>query len=341
MRLVDFQYELPTELIAQKPLARRRDSRLLYLPDTGELQDRQFSSVRELLVPGDLLVVNDTRVIAARMFGAKESGGAIEVMVERVEGTHQLVAQIRCSRSPRPGSRVTIDGGFGAQIIDREEGFFRLCFDQPVEQVIEQAGSLPLPPYIERQPQAEDQERYQTVYAERSGAVAAPTAGLHFDQRLLDELAGAGINTAKVTLHVGAGTFQPVRAEDLDQHVMHREWLSVSPEVVQQVDQTQAAGGRVVAVGTTSVRALESAALGGRLKPFEGETTLFITRPEQFRVVDCLITNFHLPESTLLMLVCAFGGYSQVMAAYRHAVEQRYRFFSYGDAMFLHRRVAP
>jgi S-adenosylmethionine:tRNA ribosyltransferase-isomerase len=340
MRRTDFSYLLPTELIAQYPLPERSGSRLLCVDGiSGALVDRRFRQLPELLRAGDLLVFNDTRVIAARLLGVKESGGRVEVLIERVLGAHCVLAQVRASKSPKRGGRLLLEGRMEAEVVGRREELYelRFCDPRPVPEVLEEVGRVPLPPYIARAAEATDAQRYQTVYAARPGAVAAPTAGLHFDRPLLERLAAAGVESTYVTLHVGAGTFQPVRAERLEEHVMHGEHVEVGTGVCEQVRAARARGGRVVAVGTTAVRSLESAAQGGELAPFRGETRLFIHPGYRFRCVDALITNFHLPESTLLMLVCAFGGYGSVMAAYRHAVEQRYRFFSYGDAMFITR----
>lgn len=341
MRRTDFSFDLPPELIAQHPLAERTASRLLVLHD-GQVSDRLFTDLVEFLQPDDLLVMNNTRVIPGRLFGQKATGGKVEVLVERVVDAHQVLAHVRASKSPKPGSELHLEGGIQAEVTGREGDLFCLLFagEQPVVELLEGHGHMPLPPYIERSDAAADRERYQTVFAERQGAVAAPTAGLHFDQAMLDALAEKGVDSTFVTLHVGAGTFQPVRVDNIDEHHMHKEYIEVSAETVAAVKQTQARGGRVVAVGTTSVRALESAAQQGELKPFTGDTDIFITPGYRFKVVDLLITNFHLPESTLLMLVCAFAGYDEVMAAYRHAVKQDYRFFSYGDAMLLSRREA-
>ncbi len=341
MKRADFQYHLPPELIAQQPLDRRRDSRLLCLSDTGQITDQQFADLPNWLRSGDLLVINNTRVIQARLFGSKATGGKLEVMIERLLGQSRATAQIRCSRSPKVGSTINLDDGFQAQVVAREDDLFELDFSAPLNQLLTQIGHLPLPPYIERDADGFDAERYQTVYGSIEGAVAAPTAGLHFDDELLSEIKQLGVEHAEVTLHVGAGTFQPVRVEQLSEHKMHSEWLSVSQRVVDQVKATREAGGRVIAVGTTSVRALESASQSGSLQPYEGNTKLFITPGYQFRSVDGLITNFHLPESTLLMLVSAFSGYEQMKSAYQHAIAQRYRFFSYGDAMLLLRNDRP
>lgn len=344
MRRTDFHFDLPEELIAQHPAAERSASRLLCLDgDSGELADRRFRDLPQLLRAGDLLVFNDTRVIPARLFGRKETGGRVEVLVERMLDERRVLAHVRASKSPRPGSRLTLEGGITAEMLGRQGELFELALrgeaGESALDLLEAHGHMPLPPYIARADANDDRERYQTVYADKRGAVAAPTAGLHFDQPMLDRLAAQGIESAFVTLHVGAGTFQPVRVDDIREHRMHAEYIEVGEAVEAAVARTRARGGRVVAVGTTSVRSLESAARagGGELRPFSGDTDIFITPGYEFCVVDALLTNFHLPESTLLMLVSAFSGYENVMAAYRHAVAERYRFFSYGDAMFLTR----
>ncbi len=337
----DFHYDLPESLIAQQPPSRRGESRLLILPAEGEARDGRFAEFPTLLREGDLVVFNDTRVIPARLLGHKrETGGRVEVLVERVVDEHHVLAHLRASKSPPVGTRLWLEEALEVEVTGREGDLFRLRFDpaRTVLDWLEAVGHVPLPPYIRHPDTEQDRERYQTVYARRPGAVAAPTAGLHFDGAMLDRLAARGVGTARVTLHVGAGTFQPVRTERIDEHRMHPEWLEVDETACRAVADARARSGRVVAVGTTVVRSLESAAASGELQPFRGETRLFITPGYRFRVVDALLTNFHLPESTLLMLVCAFGGYQRVMAAYRHAVEARYRFFSYGDAMFLERR---
>lgn len=340
MRRQDFHYILPDELIAQFPSERRGDSRLLCLDgDSGEMQDRHFSDLTALLNPGDLLVFNDTQVMAARVFGYKLSGGRVELLIERVLSPNQGLAHIRASKSPKPGTRIIIEDSVIVEVVGRQDDLFEIASpDISLMELMEKFGHMPLPPYITREDGKLDESRYQTVYAERPGAVAAPTAGLHFDQQMLDRLAEMGVRQARVTLHVGAGTFQPVRVDNLDEHLMHSEYVEVSEETCSLAQRTREAGGRIVAVGTTSVRSLESASQSGRLQPFFGDTRLFIRPGYLFKSVDALITNFHLPESTLLMLVSAFSGYQQIMAAYRHAVEQKYRFFSYGDAMFLTRR---
>lgn len=345
MRLEDFDFELPEALVAQAPAARRGDSRLLALTaDAGEPEDLAFADLPGLLRPGDLLVVNDTRVVKARLQARKSTGGKVEVLVERPLDARRFLAHLRASRSPRCGARLLFAGGEGAVVVGREADLFELELGEGVDlsELMAAHGSVPLPPYIRRAPDADDDSRYQTIFAERAGAVAAPTAGLHFDDAMLGRLDALGVAVQRITLHVGAGTFAPVRVEDVDAHVMHAERFSVGGELCAAVAGVQAAGGRVVAVGTTCVRALESAALdfpdgGTSLAPFEGETRLFIRPGFRFRVVDALITNFHLPRSTLLMLLCAFAGRERVLAAYRHAVAAGYRFFSYGDATFFER----
>lgn len=342
MKLSDFDYSLPDELIARFPLAERAASRLLCVDGgTGELSHDQFRDLVRLLREGDLLVFNDTRVIPARLFGRKESGGQVEILVERIRGEFSVVAHVRASKSPKPGSRLLLGDSDVAVMVGREQDLFVLEFSAPVRDVLDRLGEMPLPPYFSRRPELSDRDRYQTVYAREEGSVAAPTAGLHFDQALLDALSAAGVRQARVTLHVGAGTFQPVRAEDIRDHRMHSEWLRVSPETAAAVNEARRRGGRVVAVGTTSVRSLETAARfsqGGELQAYEGETDIFIYPGYHWQVVDALVTNFHLPQSSLLMLVSAFAGYDTVMEAYRQAVAAQYRFFSYGDAMFLTRK---
>ncbi len=342
MRVSDFHFDLPDALIARHPLAERRSSRLLVLDGaSGALAHRQFADLLEYLRPGDLMVFNNTRVIPARLFGQKASGGKLEVLVERVLDSHRVLAHVRSSKSPKPGSLIHIEGGGEAEMVARHDALFELRFSEEVLPLLERVGHMPLPPYIDRADDAADRERYQTVYAERAGAVAAPTAGLHFDESLLTAIRDKGVDTAFVTLHVGAGTFQPVRVERIEDHHMHREWLEVDQSVVDAVAACKARGGRVIAVGTTSVRSLESAARDGELKAFSGDTDIFIYPGRPFHVVDALVTNFHLPESTLLMLVSAFAGYPETMAAYAEAVREQYRFFSYGDAMFITRNPAP
>jgi S-adenosylmethionine:tRNA ribosyltransferase-isomerase len=340
MRASDFQFDLPPELIAQYPPASRRESRMLVVEGAGRgVADRRFDELGSLLEPGDLLVMNNTRVIKARLAGRKQTGGKVELLVERIVDARRVLAHLRASKSPRIGSTLLIDEGVEVLVCGRRDDLFELEFQlesgRTVAALVEEVGRLPLPPYIRREPELLDEERYQTIYAREDGAVAAPTAGLHFDAAMLEELRDAGIGMAFITLQVGAGTFQPLRSDDIDAHVMHSEFVRVSEEVCDRVVETRRRGGRVVAVGTTSVRALESAAAGGELAPFEGDTRLFIKPGYGFRCVDALLTNFHLPESTLLMLVCAFAGFDTVMGAYRHAVAESYRFFSYGDAMFL------
>lgn len=339
MQLSDFRYDLPEGLVAQYPTDRRGASRLLCL-EGGEISDRRFPDIEALLQPGDLLVLNNTRVMRARFHGRKETGGVVEVMLERLLPDGAALAQVRSSKSPKPGSRLFI-GDTPIAMEGREGEFFRLRPEgADWRALMSDFGHVPLPPYIRRLDGTFDESRYQTVFASREGAVAAPTAGLHFERELLDRLQAKGVELAEVTLHVGAGTFQPVRVENIRDHRMHGEWVEVGAAVVDRVAATRRRGGRVVAVGTTCVRSLETAAAGGELQPYCGETRLFITPGYAFHVVDALITNFHLPESTLLMLVCAFAGYEETMAAYRHAVAEHYRFFSYGDAMFACRREA-
>ena len=333
----DFHFDLPQELIAQQPLDGRADSRLLNLPRSeGELVDRRFRDLPGLLREGDLLVFNNTRVIPARLFGHKETGGRVEVMLERLLNEHECIAQLRVSKAIREGGKILLEDGSQLEMIGREGSFFRLASTgRGLSEILEALGHMPLPPYIEREDDVQDRERYQTVYAQKPGAVAAPTAGLHFDQATLDELGKRGIERAEVTLHVGAGTFQPVRCDNIEEHRMHAEYLEVPPAVCEAVQRTRERGGRVIAVGTTAVRSLETAAAGGALQPFAGDSRIFIYPGYRFRVIDGLITNFHLPESTLLMLVSALAGRERVLAAYAHAVEERYRFFSYGDAMLV------
>jgi S-adenosylmethionine:tRNA ribosyltransferase-isomerase len=339
MRRSDFHFDLPEGLIAQRPLPERVAGRLLSLDGaTGAMQDLAFTDLPRLLRPGDLLIFNDTRVMRARLFGRKDSGGRVEILIERLSGDQDAWAQLRASIPPGPGALILLADGERIEVSGRDEDLFHLrSLDARFATLMAHHGHVPLPPYIRRPDEASDLERYQTVYARREGAVAAPTAGLHFDEPMIARLKERGVGIAYVTLHVGAGTFQPVRAERLEEHVMHREWLEVDRAACDAVTAAREAGGRVVAVGTTSARGLESAATEGSLRPFRGNTRLFIRPGYRFLVVDAMITNFHLPESTLLMLACAFGGYGQVMTAYRHAVGLRYRFFSYGDAMFLTR----
>ncbi len=347
-KLSDYDFELPEDLIAQHPASERSASRLL-LVNGGKFEDKQFADLPQLLNPGDLLVMNDTRVLRARFFGQKASGGQIEVMIERIQTDGRSArAQIRASKSPKPGTRLRLADAFDVEVTGRDGEFFVLALptDEPRDfwQLTDAYGLLPLPPYITHTPDADDETRYQTVYAAHPGAVAAPTAGLHFDEAMFAQLKAKDIETAAVTLHVGAGTFQPVRVENLDKHVMHHEWYHLPEATVAAITACRARGGKVVAVGTTSLRALESAAkqqgieAGGLLHADSRETDLFIRPGYEFKVVDRLITNFHLPKSTLLMLVSAFAGYETMRSAYQHAIEARYRFFSYGDAMLLTRQ---
>ena len=345
VRVSDFDYELPAALIAQFPPSRRRDSRLLVL-DTGsaDMAHRAFPEIAEYLVPGDLVVVNDTRVVRGRFLATKSTGGRVEILVERVLAPDRVLAWLRFSKEPKRGALLSVDRGRGFVVRSRREALFELevAGMDDAGRFIEQAGMVPLPPYIRRKADGEDAERYQTVYARRPGAVAAPTAGLHFDEALLASIEGRGVELARVTLHIGAGTFAPLRVENVESNTLHREWLDVSAATCDAIARTRARGGRVVSVGTTTLRALESAAAGGTPRPFRGETALFIYPGYVFRCVDVLLTNFHLPRSSLLLLVCAFGGADAVLGAYREAVARRYRFYSYGDAMLLERtRLAP
>jgi S-adenosylmethionine:tRNA ribosyltransferase-isomerase len=340
MRTTDFDFDLPEQLIAQFPAAERSASRLLRLDGvSGAIADQWFRQLPDFLGPHDVLILNDTRVIKARLHGEKASGGKVEVMVERVIDTHQVLALIRASRSPKPGSRIRIADAFDASVIERQDDLFllRIESETPAIELIDRHGSLPLPPYISHQAGSEDEERYQTVFAREPGAVAAPTAGLHFDDAMIARLKAAGIAIAYVTLHVGAGTFQPVRVNNIKDHVMHSELYSVPAETVEAIRRAQAHGGKVTAVGTTVLRALESAARSGTLQAGSGETDIFITPGYRFQVVERLLTNFHLPKSTLLMLVSAFAGIDNIKTAYQHAIAERYRFFSYGDAMLIER----
>lgn len=343
MQLSDFYFDLPEELIAAYPLEQRSSSRLLCLDgNSGELQHLIFSDLVELVEPGDLLVFNDTRVIPARLHGQKESGGKVELLVERVTADKRALVHLRASRTPKEGAQLIFEGGIKARVLGRQDGLFDLEFDisDTLIEALEQHGHMPLPPYIKREDQQSDRERYQTVYNRKPGAVAAPTAGLHFDNELFAKLDAKGVKKAFVTLHVGAGTFRPVKVDNIEEHRMHAEYIEVGEDVCEQVAATRAAGKRVIAVGTTSVRCLETAGGQGELKPFFGDTQIFIYPGYQYRQVDALITNFHLPESTLMMLVSAFAGYQNTMHAYEVAVQEQYRFFSYGDAMFITRRDA-
>lgn len=337
MKRTDFHYELPAELIAQVPLDQRSASRLLCFDrHSGQVSDRSFSDLPALLNAGDLLVFNNTEVIPARLYGTKASGGRVEILVERLLSKRQCLAQVRASKSPKPGGILILEDGSELQVLGREGGFFHLqVADGDLMDLLQTLGHMPLPPYITREDTDRDRRRYQTVFAETPGAVAAPTAGLHFDAALLEQLKGAGVQSTTLTLHVGAGTFQPVRVDDIEDHQMHAEWLDVPQSACDAIAATKARGGRVIAVGTTAVRSLETAAQGGSLEPYRGDSRIFIYPPYQFRVVDAMITNFHLPESTLLMLVSAFAGREPTLAAYQHAINQRYRFFSYGDAMLV------
>jgi S-adenosylmethionine:tRNA ribosyltransferase-isomerase len=336
MNRSEFHYDLPPELIAQTPLSQRSASKLLVLDGAdGRVADRRFADLVQLLAPGDLLVCNDTRVLPARLVGRKPTGGRVELMLERVLAPRRVLAQLRASHLPKAGGDVELPGGARARVARRAGALFELELDRDAAALLAAHGEVPLPPYIERAPDAADRERYQTVFARAPGAVAAPTAGLHFDAELIAALEARGIERAFLTLHVGAGTFAPVRTERVEDHELHEEWLRVPPEVCAAVERCRRRGGRVVAVGTTSVRALETAARSGGLEPFEGESRLFIYPGFPFRVVDAMVTNFHLPESSLLMLVAAFAGREATLAAYRHAVARRYRFFSYGDAMLV------
>jgi S-adenosylmethionine:tRNA ribosyltransferase-isomerase len=344
MQVSDFDYPLPQDLIADHPARPRSHSRLLELAAAGALHDRRMLDFPGLLEPGDLLVFNNTRVIPARLFGHKATGGRVEVLVERLLTGQRVLAHVRASKPPKAGRRLLLgdDAAVEVTVLGRQDDLFELEFagDTTVLEILERYGHVPLPPYIQRDDEQADRDDYQTLWAQHPGAVAAPTAGLHFDRALLQALQDKGIESAYVTLHVGAGTFQPVRVEQLEDHVMHAEQVEVDETVCSAVEAARARGARVVAVGTTVVRSLEAAAAQGQgLQPFRGDTRLFITPGYRFQVVDALLTNFHLPQSTLLMLVCAFAGYAPVMAAYRHAVQQQYRFFSYGDAMFLQRQA--
>ena len=347
MQLSDFTYDLPPELIAQEALVDRSASRLLHLDisssdsdkiSLAQLHNRRFNDILDLINPNDLLIFNNTRVIPARLIGTKDTGGKVEVMIERVLDNHRALAHVRANKSPKAGGKLLLENEINAEVIERHDTLFEIYFkhESTVYELLEKFGHIPLPPYIEREDTESDRERYQTVFAEEVGAVAAPTAGLHFTPELLKALSVKGVETAKVTLHVGAGTFLPVRVNNLENHVMHAEWVEVDQETCDAVAACKSRGGKVVAVGTTSVRSLESAAKETcTLQPFTGDTRLFITPGFKFNVVDSMITNFHVPESTLLMLVSAFSGYENIMNAYRHAVDEKYRFFSYGDAMYL------
>ncbi|HIF55593.1 MAG TPA: tRNA preQ1(34) S-adenosylmethionine ribosyltransferase-isomerase QueA [Methylococcaceae bacterium] len=338
MQKSDFNYLLPEHLIAQKPLADRVASRLLCMSkSTGVITDQNFVDFVDLLNENDLLILNDTKVIPARLFGKKQTGGKVELLIERVIDAEYAVAHIRASKSPKANSLIMLDNGFVCEVIGRDYDLFKLRFKGPqsVLEILEQVGHIPLPPYITRADDADDFTRYQTVFAKQPGAVAAPTAGLHFDQATINKIAQKGVSKAFVTLHVGSGTFQPVRVDDLSEHIMHKEFYAVTQSTVDAIQRAKAKGGRVIAIGTTAVRALESASRSGQLEAGLGDTDLFITPGYRFKTVDAMLTNFHLPESTLLMLISAFSKYEHVMQAYQHAIKQQYRFFSYGDAMFL------
>jgi len=338
LRKSDFHYDLPPELIAQTPLPQRSASRLLVVDVAArDFVDRRFSELGDHLREHDLLVFNDTRVLPARLYGRKETGGAVEILIERVTGAHEAMAQLGVSKKPKPGGRIVLDDGSVLVVLAREGEFYTLRNEGPeqLEKLLLRLGRMPLPPYISRDAEAADSERYQTIYARSPGAVAAPTAGLHFDAPLLDALRAKGVDFGYVTLHVGAGTFQPLRSERIEEHAMHREWLNVGAALIEQMRRARSNGGRVIAVGTTVVRAMETAQRDGEVKPFAGETQIFIFPGFHISSVDGLITNFHLPESTLLMLVSALAGRELILQAYRHAVKERYRFFSYGDAMLI------
>ncbi|MCG7535642.1 tRNA preQ1(34) S-adenosylmethionine ribosyltransferase-isomerase QueA [Pseudoalteromonas sp. OOF1S-7] len=343
MRVADFSFELPDELIARHPKKERSSSRLLTLDgNTGELQHKVFKDIVDLINPEDLIIFNNTKVIPARMFGQKATGGKLEVLVERVLDEHSVLAHVRASKSPKEGTEILLEGKATATMVARHGELFELRFhgDASVLSILDEIGHMPLPPYIDRPDEEEDKERYQTVYGEKPGAVAAPTAGLHFDDVLMAQLKDKGVEMAFVTLHVGAGTFQPVRVENVNDHHMHSEYIEVPQEVVDAIAAARQRGGRVIAIGTTSVRSLESAAKAhpDELRPFYGDTDIFIYPGYQFQLVDAMVTNFHLPESTLIMLVSAFAGQAHIMRAYETAIAQQYRFFSYGDAMFLTRQ---
>lgn len=338
MNINDFDYDLPAELIAQYPCSERSASRLLYLhKDSGALTEHKFADVVDLLTPKDLLVVNNTRVIPARLFGKKASGGQVEILIERVLDEKTCLAHVRASKAPKPDNIILLAEGVELTVKNREDDLFKLAVTSAQNwwDILERQGHMPLPPYIERTTEKIDQERYQTVYNKHKGAVAAPTAGLHFDEKLLQAIKAKGIAIAEITLHVGAGTFQPVRTENIMQHKMHQEYMSVSPQVCAAINNTKNNGGRVIAVGTTTIRALETAAKTGSIAPFAGTTDIFIFPGYRFNCVDGLITNFHLPKSTLLMLIAAFAGHEKIMHAYSFAIMNKYRFYSYGDAMLL------
>jgi len=342
MQKKDFSFTLPDSLIAQKPCEQRTQSRLLSLSrHSGEIVDRQFTDLLNLLKPGDLLLMNNTRVIPARLYGKKTSGGAVEVLIESLQGENKARAFIKASKSPKPGSHIIFTSEISAEVTTKEGGLFELVFsgNKNLLAILDELGEIPLPPYMHREADDADKARYQTVYASSPGAVAAPTAGLHFDRNLLDRIGDKGVRCEYVTLHVGAGTFQPIRVENILEHKMHSEYIEIDQSTCDAVNQTRKNGGRVIAVGTTVVRVIESASnigkFSGELKPYQGETDIFIYPGYKFNIIDGLVTNFHLPESTLLMLVSAFAGKESIIKAYQHAIEQKYRFYSYGDAMFI------
>ncbi|MFI4955821.1 MAG: tRNA preQ1(34) S-adenosylmethionine ribosyltransferase-isomerase QueA [Gammaproteobacteria bacterium] len=341
MKLSQFDYTLPEERIARYPTPNRRDSRLLVLDGpTGAIQDSYFKDLLALLRPNDCLVFNDTKVIPARIFGHKSTGGRVEILIERLRGTQEALCHVKGSKGLKDGAAIHFEGAV-ATVMGREGNCLKLAFNTPILPLLDKQGEIPLPPYFERKPEELDMNRYQTVYAANPGAVAAPTAGLHFDEAMLAALDAMGVTRAQVTLHVGAGTFQPVKTEDITEHEMHAEWAQVPPSACEVIARAKALGGRIIAVGTTSLRSLESASTQEGVFPFEGETRLFIYPGYRFNVIDALITNFHLPKSTLLMLVSAFAGYDHIRAAYQHAIEQEYNFFSYGDALFLTAQAPP
>lgn len=336
MKLSDFRYHLPNELIARFPLEQRTESRLLCLnASSGEVQHKKFKDLSTLLRPNDLLVFNNTKVIPARVYGKKKTGGRVELLVERILTGNTALVMLKVSKSPQVNTIICFEGAAQATVKERQGQFYILEFNCNVRDFLEEQGEIPLPPYINRKADAADNERYQTVYAEHEGAVAAPTAGLHFDEAMLKTLNKEGIKSTFVTLHVGAGTFQPVRVENVKDHDMHAEYIDVSKETCNIIEETKKVGGRIIAVGTTSVRSLETAAASGQIKPFQGDSTIFIYPGYEFKVVDAMVTNFHLPESTLLMLISAFANRDMILKTYEEAVNEKYRFFSYGDAMFI------
>lgn len=344
MKVADFGFELPERLIAKYPPEQRGQSRMLHLHgQTGNIVDRHFPELPSLLRSGDLLIFNNTKVVPARLFAKKETGGALEILFERKVSKSVFLAHVRSSKSPKPGSKIITDGGADLEMLGRQGALFELRIEsgEEVFDLLTREGHVPLPPYIDREDEKLDDDRYQTVYAKEPGAAAAPTAGLHFDDAMLESLKANSIDTAYVTLHVGAGTFQPVKVDSVEEHVMHSEWIRVTQDTVDKIVATKAAGGRVICVGTTSMRSLEAASQGGVITAFEGDTDIFIYPGYRFKTVDALITNFHLPQSTLLMLVSAFSGQENIMRAYQHAIQNEYRFFSYGDAMFLEPQTQP